>query len=468
MTPTMTAAEQDGLALPQRRWSTLTVLLGIAMTVVDSTMMGMVLPDLTRDLQVSPASVIAVVNAYQVAILALLLPIAALAERIGARKVYLAGMAVFGIASALCCVAPNLAFLVAARVLQGVGGAGMFACNTALVRATYPRALLGRGIALNSVIVGAGSVAGPPLAALLLSIGSWHLLFAINIPVALGTLILGWHHLPRHEGTPGVRLSGIDITLNAAMFTTLFLGANALLPQEGVATSITHAMGLLAAGAGLGTLYLRRQRRETVPLLPLDLLRLPMFRLSVTTSVATFSAYTLASIALPFMLLGERHYSHAQTGTLLAMWPLATIAMAPLAGRLIGRVPDGLIAGIGLLAMGLGFSCVALLPTQTSMTDVAWRLALCGLGFGLFQSPNNHAILTSAPEQRAATVGGTMASARLIGETGGALLLAGLFSTPALSHAGASQWALWLSALLCGIAATVSLRRLRAAAPSAR
>lgn len=462
------AAAHDGLPARQRRGATLTILLGIAMTVIDNTMMTLALPDLARDLHASPAAVIAVVNAYQVAILALLLPMAAIADLYSARRVYLVGIVVFGVASVACWMAPTLAALVAARALQGVGGAAVFACNTALVRATYPSALLGRGIALNSVVVAAGSVAGPPLAALLLSIGSWHLLFAINVPVALLILALGWRYLPAPQTAAGPRLSWPDVALNALTFTAMFLGANQLLPHEEAPPQVEQAVGLLAAAGVAGAVYLRRQWRQPVPLLPLDLLRLPVFRLSVITSVGTFSAYTLASIALPFLLLGDLHYSHAETGAVLAAWPLATIVLAPLTGRLIGRVPDGLLAGVGVLVMGVGFALLAVLPAGASMGDVAWRLALCGTGFGLFQSPNNHAMVTAAPPHRAAATGGMMASARLSGETLGALVLAMLFSWPALSRGAASVWALGLSAALATAAAAVSLLRARATGPSAR
>lgn len=448
----------------------LTILLGIAVTVVDSTMMSLALPDITRDLKTSASAVIGVVNAYQVAILALLLPLAALADRYGHRRIYFIGVAVFGVASIACWAAPTLPALVAARALQGAGAAGVFAVNTALVRATYPREKLGRGIALNSVTVASGAVAGPPLAALLLSHGSWHLLFALNVPVVVLILAIGWRHLPVPpiHPEPAARLRWLDVTLNAVTFSTLFLGVSELIPRDGMTLRTGMGLALLSLAVCLGAVYVQRQRRERVPLLPLDLLRIPIFRLSMATSIGSFAAYTLSSIALPFLLLQERGYSHGETGAVLAAWPLATIAAAPLAGRMIGRVPDGLLAGIGLLVMGLGLGLLALLPDSASMADVAARLMLCGAGFGLFQSPNNHTIVTSTPSHRAAATGGMLASARLTGQTLGALTLALLFGWPGLPPARASDGALAVAAALAWAAAGFSLLRLRAKAPSAR
>lgn len=461
----------DGLPIPQRHWAMSTLLLGIALCVLDGTMMSLALPDIAGDLRVTPAEVIGVINAYQVSILALLLPLAALADVHGPRRLYLVGVAVLGLASIGCLFAPNLPTLIAARALQGAGAACIFAVNTALVRAIYPRAVLGRGIALNSMTVATASVAGPPLAASLLSAGSWHLLFGINVPLTLMVLALGWRNLPStHQQAPtGGRLSWLDVTLNAALFSMLYMGATELLPRPETPPDMPRAAALLLGAAAVGIVYVRRQQHLAVPLLPLDLLRIPVFRLSMCTSVGSFGAQTLSSIALPFLLLGQLHYSHAEAGAVLAAWPLATIATAPVAGWLIGRIPDGLIAGAGLLLMSAGLWLTSMLAEHATLVDIAWRLALCGVGFGLFQAPNNHTIVTSAPVNRVAATGGMLASARLSGQTLGALTLALLFAWPGLSQEAASPLALAVSAAFAFVAALFSVLRVRSAAtPSAR
>ena len=158
-------AGEDGLPASQRWRAVLVIILGIAVSVLDGTIMNLALPAIARDLDASAAHSIWVVNAYQIATLAFLLPLANMGDLLGYRRVYLAGMALFSTASLAAMLAPNLGTLIAARALQGVGAAGIMGVNSALVRRVYPASMLGRGVALNSMVVATASVAGPTLAA---------------------------------------------------------------------------------------------------------------------------------------------------------------------------------------------------------------------------------------------------------------------------------------------------------------
>ena len=225
-------------------------------------------------------------------------------------------------------------------------------------------------------------------------------------------------------------------------------------PQAGVA--------LLLAGVAAGVVYLRRQRREAVPLFPLDLLRIPVFALSMCTSVAAFSAQTLAFVAVPFLLLEAYARTHAVAGLIITAWPIATLVSAPIAGRLIGRVGDGLLAAVGLLTMAAGLVLLATLPAMPGDVDIAWRMAVCGFGFGLFQSPNNHAILTSAPAARSGAASGMLGTARLTGQTIGAVLLAAIFSAAGAHSAHGPGVALACAAGFAAVAGVFSGLRQRA------
>ncbi len=470
--PTPTAAPADGLPTPARYYAMATVLCGIALSVLDGAVMNLALPVVARDLNVSASMVIWIVNAYQIAILAMLLPLARVGDLFGYKKVYLAGLALFTLASLACVLSHTLSQLLAARVLQGVGAAGMFAINAALLRSIYPSRQLGRGLAINSVVVGVSSVAGPSVAALVLSVASWPWLFAINLPIGLFVLMLGWRSLPADRVTEkpaGERFSLLDTTLNIVMFAALFLGVDRLVPRVGdkpVAGLPAEALALIGVGLLVGAVFVQRQRRQAAPLLPIDLLRIPVFRLSMCASIAAFTAQMLASIALPFLLLHGLGRSPADAGLVLTAWPIATVAVAPLAGRLIGRVPAGLLGGIGLITMASGLLLMALLPEQASMWQMAWRLALCGAGFGLFQSPNNHTIVTSAPRSRAGAAGGMLGTARLTGQSIGALLIAMLFSLVLVSQPRVPQLALAIAALCALVASAASMLRLRIRAPA--
>ncbi|BEP49084.1 MFS transporter [Variovorax sp. V116] len=459
------AQAADGLDQPARQRAMLVIILGIMVAVLDGTIVNLALPGIARELQASPSHAIWVVNAYQIATLVMLLPLASLGDLVGYRRVYLVGMAVFTVSSIGATFADSLATLIAARTFQGLGAAGIMSVNAALVRLTFPSALLGRGMAINSMVVATSSVAGPSVAAAILSVASWPWLFAINVPLGAITLALGLKALPFNRVAPaaGLRFSPIDVALNVLMFSLVFLGVDRLGVREGGVPggAQASAWAILLAGVAVGFVYLRRQRRLAVPLFPIDLLRIPVFALSMGTSVAAFCAQMLAYIALPFLLLEVYGRSHIEAGLLITAWPLAIVAMAPIAGRLIGRYPDGLLGGIGLGLLAIGLALLAALPAHPGNADIAWRMALCGLGFGLFQSPNNHTIVTSPPAHRSGAASGMLGTARLTGQTLGAVVLAGVFSiwTP---HGGRGPVvALVLAACCAGLAAVFSSLRLK-------
>lgn len=439
------------------------IIFGIALTVLDATILNLALPDITRHFGASPAASVWVINAYQLATLGLLLPCAYLGDAIGYRRVYLIGLVVFTTASVGCILAPTLGALTAARAVQGLGAAGMMAVNSALVRLTYPSRALGRAIALNSVTVATASVAGPSIAAVVLSVASWPWLFALQLPLGPLLLAIGSKALPFNlVANSAPKLQWRDVLMNAAMFSLVFLGADALGVRRGESPeprTLAIAAGLLAAGFVIGTVYLRRQARQPTPLFPVDLLRIRIFALSMCTSVSSFAAQTLAFIALPFLLLEGQGRSHFEAGLVLTAWPAGIVVTAPIAGRLVGRLGGGLLGGIGLAVFAVGLAWLALLPDAPASWQVAAGCAVCGLGFGLFQSPNNHTIVTSAPMQRAGAASGMLGTARLTGQSLGAVVLGLIFG--AMGVNGGITFALALASLLAAVASVFSLLRMR-------
>ena len=441
-------------------------MLGIALSVLDGSIVNLALPSISRDLHSAASESILVVNAYQVATLAMLLPCAAFGDRLGYRRVYLIGVAVFTAASAVCVLAPSLNLLIAARAVQGLGAAGIMGVNAALVRLTYPSSMLGRGIALNSVVVAASSVAGPSIAAAVLSLASWHWLFALNIPLGLLLLWLGSKALPFNAApaAPHTRLFALDVGLNVLFFSFMFIGINSLSGGAGKPGQLAPTgagLSALALAIVFGVVYYRRQRDQPTPLLPVDLLRIPVFALSMLTSVSAFAAQTLAFVSLPFLMLDAWHLSPLQAGLVLTAWPCGVVAVAPIAGRLIGRYHGGLLGGIGLIVLCAGLTLLAIMPHQPTTADVAWRLLVCGMGFGLFQSPNNHTIVTSAPLRRAGAASGMLGTARLTGQSLGAVLLAVIFTVTGTADGSGPRAALALAALFAAASALFSLARTR-------
>lgn len=458
---------QDGLPTPARTHAMAAIVLGLVLAVLDGTIVNLALPGIARDLNASAAQAVWVVNGYQLATLALLLPLATLGDRIGYRRVYFGGVALFTLASLACLMSGSLWSLALSRVVQGVGAAGIMSVNTALVRLIYPRALLGRGVAINSLTVAGASVAGPTVAAAILSVAPWPALFVLNLPLGLLVIALGYRVLPHNPAaTPEHPVPAapalLDVLLNIAMFSLVFLGADLLGARHGAdGSSAASGLALLGGGLLVAALYLRRQWFQPAPLMPIDLLRIPIFRLSIGTSVCAFAGQMLAFIALPFLLLDGLGRSHLVAGLLITAWPLAIVVVAPIAGRLIGRYHNGLLGGIGLGVMSLGLLLLALLPAHPSDADIVWRMLLCGAGFGLFQSPNNHTIVTAAPPRRSGAASGMLGTARLTGQTLGAVLLAGIFSVFGSQDGRGALVALGLAATFAGVAGLLSLLRVR-------
>ncbi len=463
----MTSSLPDGLPTPARYHAMAAIILGITLAVLDGTIVNLALPGIARDLHASASHAVWVINAYQVAVLAMLLPCAMLGDLIGYKRVYLYGTALFTVASLGCVVADSLPTLALARAVQGVGAAALMGVNSALVRLIYPRSLLGRGIAINSMVVATASVAGPSIAAAILSVASWPWLFAINLPLGALVVFIGRRPLPENALPParGARLSWFDVALNALMFGLVVLGGDRLGvgagAEGGSGGSMAGGLLLLGAGIAVGVVYVRRQLSLVVPLFPVDLLRIPVFRLSMCASVCAFTAQMMAYISLPFLILDAYGRSPAEAGLLVTAWPLGVVAIAPLVGRLIGRYPDGALGGIGMAMLAAGLALAAALPAHPSDFDIVWRLALCGLGFGLFQSPNNHTIVTSAPAHRSGGASGMLGTARLTGQTLGAVLLATVFSFFDAHNGRGPFVALVISACFATCAALASSLRVR-------
>ena len=436
-------------------------MLGITLAVLDNTIFNLAIPTMARDLDVSGPSAIWILNSFQLTVLVALLPLASLGERAGYKSLYLTGTATFAAASAVAARAESFEVLLTARVFQGLGAAGLMAINMALVRLTYPPRLLGRGLALNAMVVGMASVSGPMLAALALSSASWRLIFLINLPLCGLLLIIGWYALPETPKPSEKRtISLIDVLLNSCFFVLLFLGADMFRAALSGKGSLAIGIALLISCALVGTVHIRRQNLQARPLLPLDLFRIPIFRLSMFAACGAFAAQTIAFLALPFLLLESWHQSPSQAGIVMSSWPAAAIFAAILAGRLINRCQDGWLgcAGLCLLASGLGVLAHGASHGPTS--PFTWALAVCGLGFGLFHSPNNHAVITSTPIHRVGAAGAVLGTARLTGQTAGATLLALVFAIVGDTGSRAIASALTVAAVIALLAAITSVLRI--------
>jgi DHA2 family multidrug resistance protein-like MFS transporter len=423
------------------------------MSCLDTAIVNVALPSIAKDLHAGASDSIWVVNAYQLAVLISLLPFASFGDLFGYRRVYRFGIVLYTAAALISATAHSLEMLTLGRALQGLGAAGLMSVNTALVRFTYPRRQLGRGIAMVSLVVSVSSAAGPSVAAAILSLASWPWLFAVNVPIGVATFLLAMRYLP-YTPPSEHRFDLWSAALCALMFCTLISGINGI----GHAQAAGFVVAEFTAALAVGWLLVGRQLTQAMPVLPVDLFRRPIFALSVTTSVCSFVAQGIAFVSLPFYFHDVIGASAVATGLLMTPWMVMTAVMAPIAGRLADRYPAGILGGLGLSVLATGFAMLALLPAQPTTMDIVWRVGLCGLGFGLFQSPNNRAIVASAPRERSGGAGAIQGTARLLGQSIGAAFVALVFGLAAGGHS--AGMAIVLAAGFAAAGALASLSRL--------
>ncbi|QAA95039.1 MFS transporter [Pollutimonas thiosulfatoxidans] len=413
-------APADGLQAPRRHWATLTLLLAITVTVLDSSMVNVALPAIAQSLGIRPAAVVWVVIAYNLTVVVSLLPLSAVAERIGFRRMFLWGMGLFLLASLSSAASTSLTWLTLSRMTQGLGSAMMMCLFGGLVRNIYPLNKLGMGLSLNAMTVGLMAVLGPTVGAFILELASWQWVFLVNIPIGLATYFGArfFPDVPRNRG----RFDWIGCLLSVPLFGLSIIGLDAIV-KDPARAALCFILAALAAWV-----LLRRSRDQVAPVFPVDLLRIKPIAYAVGASAFSFAAQMSAFVALPFYFTHTLQYSYAEVGVLLGAWSLGVAGMAPVAGILSGRYSIALLCGIGAGGMAVGMLGLLLLPATAAFFALMGFMLLGGVGFGFFQTPNNRALLAGAPRHRSGAAGGMQATTRVFGQSFGTALVAVAFN----------------------------------------
>ena len=433
-----------------------TIVLGTAISTLANSIVSVALPAMAQDLGSSPSASIWIVNAYQLAVTVSLLPLASLGDIYGYRIIYLSGMALFTAASFACGLADSLPLLVAFRVAQALGAAGLMSVNSALIRFIFPPERLGAGMSVMTLTVAVCSASGPSVAAAVLAVGSWHWLFAINVPMGVIGLVLAWYSAPRNPPA-GHAFDKLSAVLNALTFGLLLIGFDGL--AHGGHPGVVAAE--LASGVVIGVMFVRRQNGLSAPMLPVDLFRLPAFALAVATSICAYAAQTIAQISLPFYFQVAGGLSQSMVGLMLTPWPAVIMVIAPISGRMSDKYPAGLLCGVGLAILTAGLLLLLQIPANATLLDAGWRMAVCGIGFGFFQSPNVRALVSAAPRNRSGVASGMMSTARLTGQTIGGVVVAMIFGLMQGDIAAGVPAAITTAAIFSAAACVLSFLRLR-------
>ena len=456
MSATITASPppQDGLPAVTRRRAMLAVAMSVLLSVMDYTVANIATPDIAREIHTSNAAAIWIINAYQLANLIALLPVATLGEKFGHARMCRVGLVIFVIASLFCAMSQTLPELAIARAVQGVGGACILGVNAALIRYIYPASQLGRGIALNGLIIALGVAIGPSVAAAVLFFANWQWLFLINLPFGAVAFYFAITALPKTPRTD-VKLDLPGAGLLAVALACIVIGGDHL-AQGGAwqATALLAVVGCVAMA-----LLVRLQLGRKHPLLPVDLLARPGFSIAFATGFLSFVASNFFIVSMPFKLTDVLHRSPVETGLIITAWPVAIVLSSPLVGRLADRYPASILSTLGMVICGTGFLLLRLLPAAPVDIDIAWRIAVAGVGFSMLQPPNNKSMLMTAPKSRVSGASGMISVSRLSGQTMGGMLVA---LTLGLAQPEPTSTCLTFAALTAYIAAGLSASRVLA------
>lgn len=436
---------QEGLPVPRRYWAIAGLCLSTAAIVLDGAVVAVALPTITRDLGISPSSSVHVVTIYQLVAVVSLIPMAALGDRLGYRAVYRFGLSLLTVSVLLCFFVKGLIPLLMLRFAQAIGASLSLSVSSALLREVYPARILGRGLALNSMIVSVFTSVAPTLGGAILAYARWPMVFASAVPFALAALLLS-----RSMPDPVRRSGSFDFGAALLYGCTMAMLFGAM--DGNVGFDPVARIALLAGAILLGLRLYRRESRRERPVIPVDLLRQPVLGLSALGSVLCFMASMAVIVMLPFRLEMLHGFTTPQIGLIMSIWPLTTLVVAPVVGLLSDRIPARLIGTVGMAVATLAL-CLLAEMDRGGAADFYWRLALCAFGFACFTASNARLILAHSPRDRAASAGSLISTARLTGQSMGAILAGTVLSAGAIASGGSFYLLAALTALtgLCSV-----------------
>lgn len=428
---------EQGRAASSTRWlALLGVSMGVLMGTIDGSIVNIALPTLVRELNASFATVQWVVLSYLLVITALLPSAARLGDMLGKKRMYIVGLVGFTVGSLLCGLAPNGPWLIGFRAAQGLGAVLVNALGAAIITAIFPSHERGRALGIIGSVVSIGVALGPSLGGVLIGLSGWRSIFLVNLPVGIIAVLVVSRFVPEGErGAPGQRFDFVGAALLSLALVSFAL---ALTLGQGWGFADARALGLLAVAAVGLAAFLLVETRVAQPMIDLRMFRNGLFSLNLLIGLITFVLLAGNGLVLPFFLENVKGFSTIQTGLLLAAVPAILVVVSPISGSLSDRFGSRPIVVAGLLLMVVGLLLASTLDAEVSVLGYLLRVGLIGIGFGVFQSPNNSAVMGAAPRAQLGVASGLLALSRTLGQTAGITLMGALFAGLAIA-AGASD-----------------------------
>jgi len=421
---------------------------------LNGSIVNIALPNITAHFQADLPAAEWVIMAFLLTISSLLLTYGRLGDMIGHKPVYVSGFFVFTAGSLLCAAAGSIEALIAFRVVQGLGAGMLMAIGPAIVTSAFPARERGKALGIMGMVVAAALASGPVLGGILVGYFDWRAVFLLNAPIGLFGLFWSARILAADKGRPGQSFDVPGALTFSAGLTLLLL---VLSKGQEWGWSSAPVLAFAPASLALLALFLFIERKVPQPMLDLSLFRNRLFLSANASSLLNFMAQFAVYFLLPFYILDIRHLAPQHAGFLMTASPLVVFFVAPLSGSLSDRIGSRTLSSLGMGIIAVGMFLLSRIPLDAPLPAIAAVLALIGLGVGLFQSPNNSAIMGAVPRQRLGIASGMLATMRNVGMVMGIAVAGAVFAIrhayhlETLSRAGLSGTSLEALAFTSGM-----------------
>ena len=389
------------------------VLASVLMAVIDGTVVNIALPSMTRFFAVDLSDSQWTITAYLITMTSLLLVFGKVSEYFGRARLFFIGIIIFTASSLACGLSTGLPELILFRIIQGAGAAMLFSISSALIFATTPPAERGRAMGYIGATVAIGSITGPVVGGFVVDTLGWQYIFFINIPIGILLIAAAAAYLRIDENrTASFSLDGYGSAAMIVMFVSLIIALGNLADTGGITPTaiISGAVSLIALA-----LFIRHERRCPAPLLDLSVFSYGAFLFPVIAVMVAFVANFMLAVVGPFYFEGVMGYSPSQVGTIFLVSPVIMVIVAPIAGSLYDRHPTRNYAVLGMGIATIAFLLLSYCALTRSLPGIIVAFVLFGIGFGLFQSPNNTAIMNALPKEQLSTASSVIATSRNLG-----------------------------------------------------
>ncbi len=424
-----------GVDYSRKWWVMLAVAMGIFLGTIDGSIVNVALPTLVDDFETSFAAVQWVVLGYLLTLATLTLPIGRLGDMVGKKRIYTVGFGVFTLFSVLAGLAPSIEWLIGARIFQAVGAAMLFALGLAIVTEAFPPHERGRALGITGSIVSVGIVIGPTVGGLLIDALSWHWIFFVNLPVGIIGTLTAMRFIPN---VPPPGRQRFDFLGGATFFVALLSFMLALTIGQDRGFADGAVLGLFALAAVALVAFIAVERRAEQPMLDLTLFRNRLLSVNLVTGWITFIGIAGLLILLPFYLQDVLGYEPREIGILLAAAPVTLGIMAPVSGSFSDRVGPRPVTVAGLAILVVAYLFAMTLDVDTTAWHYIAVMIPIGIGMGVFQSPNNSAVMGSVPQERLGVASGMLAITRITGQITGIAVLGAIWAARVAAITGST------------------------------